>query len=269
MMRTAAALLLVAAVLAAGCGAEEEAGRTDSSFVPGHVALAADKGAVAVGLGGTLVGGRLHYGRGREEGRQAALRDIARGRPQWIGAGIVAWHHSGVSTTNGLPGVCGWDVRTRDTFDFFEGYNTEMEAALKRGEVKPPVQVNDGSHYFALISLLARGAEWPELKEGKTPLGSGAEAALRLVVHPDDVSYAYLSIVRPGADPVRFALVTRPVRLHLPATGQEIVLQERQTIRVFHRATGHLLREFPHSARDVEEIRRLQEERAKKAAAPK
>lgn len=266
-MKGVALLILIAVVLSApGCG-DDAAWRVTDPLVPADVALTAEKDMTAVGLGGTLVGGRLFYGRTREQGREAAWRDIARGRPQWIGSGFVAWHHSGVNPHNGLPGVCGWNGW--GTGKFFEGYNAEMEVALKRGAIRPPVQVNEGSNFFALINLLAQGAVWPELKEGQTPLGSVADAALRLVAHSDDDSYAYVSIVRSGADPIRFALVTRPVRLHLPESGHEIVMREVDTIRVFHRATGALLREFPHSERDVDEIRKLHEERAKKEGGPK
>jgi hypothetical protein len=104
---------------------------------------------------------------------------------------------------------------------------------------------------------------------GQTYLQVGRAPALTLEPHAGDPAYAYVSLAGPGAGPVRFALVTRPARLFLPEEGDEIVLQEARTIRVFHRVTGALLREFPYREDDVEESRRMQAEHARDSVPPK
>ena len=65
----------------------------------------------------------------------------------------------------------------------------------------------------------------------------------------------------------RYALAGHEASEDLPENGQELVLQEEQTMRVFHRATGTLLRQFPHSERNVDEVRRILEKRAGDEAA--
>ena len=263
-MRHAAPLLLLVVTLVSACGDERGEEINETSLVPRSVSVAIPEGAELVGLGGTLVGGRLYYGNGLEEGRRAARVDIARGRPQNIGYGIVAWHHSGVDTENGLPNVCGWDVLTEGSFAFYRGYNEVIGAALESGEIKPPEQMDEGSHFFTFVNLLADGVEWPELEAGRNELGEGV--VLRLDPHPDDEAYGYLSVVGVAGDATRFAFVRRPVQVYLPANGKEIVLREPGVMRVFHRVTGVLLRAFPHHKRDVEEILRLRAERAKRGA---